>query len=174
VAHRSDLDRKTVSQPTRRLPDRWSDVPGRSRASSRLPRLAAELAQRERRNEFARLRSTSHEQAEHIRQTSAPPGAVRLRRAALLARCTTASRIERRTACQAIVIRNIRVCTLWAGLKRPIGLPYQAPLKTPDLHPSLCALFCLCVRRYVCVCLSVCVSVCVSVCLSVCVSLAIV
>lgn len=55
VAHRSDLDRNRQlngSQPTRRLPDRWHAGPGRSRASSRLPRLAAELVDRMR-TEFA-------------------------------------------------------------------------------------------------------------------------
>ena len=43
VAHRSDLDRKTTdgSQPKRRLPDRRHAGPGRSRASSRLPRIKA-------------------------------------------------------------------------------------------------------------------------------------
>lgn len=68
VAHRSDLDRR--SQPTRRLPDRWHAGPGRSRASSRLPRLAAELADRTR-TEFAFARRRSNTQAADRRHTDA-------------------------------------------------------------------------------------------------------
>lgn len=151
--------------PTRRLPDRWRDGPGRSRASSRLPRLAAELADREQRTEFASspdVARTVHALLADGRASEA----VRLRRA-LFARCTTASRIKQRTVCQAVFNCNRRVCTLCAGLKPAIGFPYRTRLKTADGVLSVCARVCVCVHMCVCACVRAraCMSVCLSVCL---------
>jgi hypothetical protein len=163
VAHRSDLDRQTTlnkgSQPTRRLPDRWHAGPGRSRASSRLPRSAAEFADRKR-TEVAH-RSTSSKQTGRQTETQTPtrPDA-RLRRAVFV-RCTAASRIKQCTVRQAIFIPNHRVCTLCTGFRRPILPPYR--ITSSATRQPLCVR----VRVRVPVCASARVRVRLSVCLRV-------
>jgi len=87
-----------ASQPTGRLPDRWRAGPGRSRASSRLPRSAGR-ARRSNANRIRR-RPTSYERSQAVKQTF-----VRLRRAAVVfVRCTVASHIKQRTVRQALFI----------------------------------------------------------------------
>jgi hypothetical protein len=173
----STARQRNGSQPTRRLPDRWHAGPGRSRASSRLPRVFRDRARRSKANRVRR-RPTSYQQASGGRKradanASRPSSPCRVR----TLHCRFTYKAAHRVA-GSIHPEMMRLHAMsWPSTAHRTSLLAAAA----EQHTSALSLllhFCLrvCARlrvsffvfRYVC--LSVCVSVCMCVRACVCIA----